>query len=34
VGFDDDLLKKPGIAMVQPASVQSFAMTILWHAAA
>jgi galactose mutarotase-like enzyme len=34
VGFDDDLLKKPGIVMVQPASPRSFAMTIIWHAAA
>jgi len=33
VDFDDDLLKKPGMAVVQPASFKSFGMTILWHAA-
>ncbi len=34
VDFDDDLSKKPGMVMVQPASPKSFAMTIIWHAAA
>jgi galactose mutarotase-like enzyme len=34
VSFDDDLRKKPGIVMVQPAAPESFGMTIIWNAAA
>jgi galactose mutarotase-like enzyme len=34
VDFDDDLRKKPGMVMVQPATARSFGMTIILHATA